>query len=1482
MSLNSSEKQQLVSKWDGEPEEFALYMTDIQAHCIGLGHHYLDVLLKQGDYSTCDYKQDHKMPTDTSKHTTIDIYHKAARKIYSVIIKSLGKKPKIELLNAGVTIGDGPSAFKRLQEVYQNTGKANLRRLFKELILINHDETGSYQQYVFRFRNLIDAIRLHPKMKNASIPDALLSAIFTNGLSDMYDPIVTILDDDPKDPALEDIISRVDNFSQKVQSERTSDTAKALAVCHNWSRYGKCKFGNSCKYDHHPLDAHQSRVRKDGKQDIGDTDTINRITRQVTEAVLSQLSQNNNKKAPMSWKLPRLDRKNLAHNERISEAKGPSGKCYAVFQGKNNFSGVIQRYEEAEPLVKKGGKFRPGVKFRKCSSEEEAANLIRSWEAEAESSDAALITHPPGLALHSAEGERNEILDSGAYDHYAPAELSSSYNNVRRAQGSVSDANGRVRNFFSQGDNSRFTGVKFVPGFRHKLASIGRIVDGPSENAVLFRRNDCLEGKFTIENARVIGKRDSSTGLWIATDSAGKANLTNSALVSDNRPNNLANLWHARCGHRQIKDIIRGIQSGELHIPGQSTDSLRDAARNMVPCKGCGEAKSFRKPFHRNSNGIPASVPYQRLRLDICGPISPATRNGKRYFLVIVDEFTTFSWVFFLRQRSDASVAFTKFLQDIGIPKVREIKSIRTDGAKELSQGAFRRICLQHDIRMEQSSPYQSTGMNNVAEKCIRDLTEMARSMICHANARQCDWDEAIHHANWLRCRLPNSSGSPPLIRLRGDGSSVDFRYLRTWYSPVFCRDPKIPRGQKFRPIAHLGTFLGYDDNTLGFRVRLPTGKIVIRRDVYFMEDLERAKHLAGDKGLDPLYNEHPSAPFHRSFYSIPNDDTIPNSDHTEPGVDCKHQAPVRSSSRPRAPRVPHNVGGSQAEILQEIQERKLPINPAAIAMSYNALAVRGVQYNEDATARHYTPRSYYDAVSCTDSAEWIESIQEEYANMMEHEVFEIVPAPEHISNVVRPKLIFKCKYDENGHLIKRKTRLCMKGFTQKYGVDYDETFSPVVRPSSLRSFLVIAARLGLDVHQFDISAAFLHAKFEEKYKIFMHPPPGLNVPPGHILRLNRALYGGKQSGRLFNTLFSKYLIERLGFRQSILDPCVFILQKGKDVAILAIHVDDGLLATNSVRFRNEIMQKLSSRFKIGASNPLRYYVGLEINILDNRLQVTCQRKILDLADRFRLSDCNPVNNPCSPGVRLQSRKDNEPKLDTGKYPYSSLVGGLLFIANHARPDIAYAVSQLSRFMHDPTPAHWKAALRVLAYLRTTVDICLEFKRGSDGKCTVSGICDSDFAGDETRRSCTGYLSFVDGNLVNWKSHLQSVIALSTLESELYALVENSQDATYITNLLQEMKLPFPCDPIIHLRSDNQPAIHVCKNPAYHGRAKHIDVKQHYLRLLYQRGAAEINSIASADNPADILTKPMPTPSFVRLRDKLMGRVVRMRGAVEK
>lgn len=373
----------------------------------------------------------------------------------------------------------------------------------------------------------------------------------------------------------------------------------------------------------------------------------------------------------------------------------------------------------------------------------------------------------------------------------------------------------------------------------------------------------------------------------------------------------------------------------------------------------------------------------------------------------------------------------------------------------------------------------------------------------------------------------------------------------------------------------------------------------------------------------------------------------------------------------------------------------------------------------------------------------WKEVMDAEYLALMKNKTWHLVPSKQG-KNVIDCKWVYKIKRKADGSLDRYKARLVAKGFKQRYGIYYEDTFSPVVKDVTIRTVLSIVVSRGWSLRQLDVQNAFLHGVLEEE--VYMRQPPGYENAKtlNYVCKLDKALYGLKQALRAWYSRLSGKLYE-LGFKSSKADTSLFLYNKGGVTIYLLVYVDDIIVASSVPSATTALLQDLTKEFALEDLGDLHYFLGIEVSKVANGLILTQEKYANDILSRVGMKDCKPVSTPLLTSEKL-SAHEGTPLGPNDATQYRSVVGALQYLTL-TRPDIAYAVNKVCQFLHAPTLVHWTMVKRILRYIKYTVNYGL--KVGKSTSLLVSGFTDADWAGSiDHWRSTGGFAVFLGSNLV--------------------------------------------------------------------------------------------------------------------------------------
>lgn len=491
---------------------------------------------------------------------------------------------------------------------------------------------------------------------------------------------------------------------------------------------------------------------------------------------------------------------------------------------------------------------------------------------------------------------------------------------------------------------------------------------------------------------------------------------------------------------------------------------------------------------------------------------------------------------------------------------------------------------------------------------------------------------------------------------------------------------------------------------------------------------------------------------------------------------------------------------------------------------------------------------SLQEALEGPEKTQWLAAVQDELQSFEKNSAWELVDVPKD-GTIVQCKWVLRKKYDSANN-VRYRARLVAKGFTQKYGVDYTETFSPVVRHTTLRLLFALSVKLGLEVSHLDVKTAFLNGDLEET--IYMKMPDCYNSGTSvcNVLKLKKAIYGLKQASRAWNKKVDNCLISD-GYKRSKIEPCMYIKEINKCKTIVTVYVDDFFIFSNDKIETKNLKQILSNKFSIKDLGEVKVCLGMDITFNKDKGYVTLSQEtyIDQLLNKFHLSDCKTVETPMEVKLNI-----NKGEVGVNSHmPYQQLIGSLMYLSVLTRPDISYSISFLSQFNNCHTKEHWEYAKRVLKYLKRTK--CYGIKYCKEGNSEIIGYVDADWASNSVdRRSYTGMCFLLSDGAISWECRKQKCVALSSTESEYMGLSEACREALYLKELQYEITNKMYT---INLFNDNQGAQKLCANPVFHKRTKHIDIKYHFCRDLVMDKIVKVLYMPTADMPADILTKSL-------------------------
>ncbi|GJU73358.1 hypothetical protein Tco_1264763 [Tanacetum coccineum] len=455
----------------------------------------------------------------------------------------------------------------------------------------------------------------------------------------------------------------------------------------------------------------------------------------------------------------------------------------------------------------------------------------------------------------------------------------------------------------------------------------------------------------------------------------------------------------------------------------------------------------------------------------------------------------------------------------------------------------------------------------------------------------------------------------------------------------------------------------------------------------------------------------------------------------------------------------------------------------------------------------------------------WVEAMQNELLQFKLLNVWTLVDLPRD-KWVIGTKWVFRNKKNKRGIVMKNKARLVAQGHTQDEGIDYDEVFAPVARIEAIRLFLAYASFKDFIVYQMEVKSAFLYGKIEEE--------------------VEKALYGLHQAPRAWYETLSTYLLDN-GFHRGQIDKTLFIKRHKDDILLVQVYVDDIIFGSTKKQMSNEFETLMHDKFQMSSMGELSFFLGLQVKQKSDGIFISQDKYVAEILKKFDFASVKTASTPMETNKALV--KDEEAE-DVDVHLYRSMIGSLMYLTA-SRPDIMFAVCACARFQVTPKTSHFNAVKRIFRYLKGQPKLGLWYPR--DSPFDLEAFSDSDYAGASLdRKSTTGGCQFLGKRLISWQCKKQTIVANSTTEAEYVAAANCCGQVLWIQNQMLDYGFNFMNTKIY---IDNESTICIVKNPVFHSKTKHIEIRHHFIRDSYEKKLIQVIKIHTDQNVADLLTK---------------------------
>lgn len=950
--------------------------------------------------------------------------------------------------------------------------------------------------------------------------------------------------------------------------------------------------------------------------------------------------------------------------------------------------------------------------------------------------------------------------------------------------------------------------------------------------------------------------------------------LDEAVLALTVKPDHDVMKWHQRLGHLNVADVrkLAGSHATGMQIVEDTIPS--------ADCLACIHGKQHKMPFKVGRTR--ATRIGELIHMDLAGPMETTSFDGKKYFLITVDDYSRGIWVEVLTLKSEVVSKIREFNTQFETGYGAKIRGIMADNGTEFVNNDMQRYLKEKGITLYTSVPY-THEQNGVAERAIRTITEGARAMLHASKLPKSLWSVAVKTMAYLRNRSPAraNNGITPIERITGQ--KPDLAHLRIFGCPVSVAVPKEKR-KKWDSRSRMGYMVGYEPYSTGYVVWYPGNRRVDKvRDVVFHEEAvaPAIPTLYGDEDIPRNVNQSPNTAVTMNAPAVspstPNPTVQPRLFIRIParparvvrGPDDQGHATIEEVS----PDTDKKTGGDGSRLVSDIPDFQHGTTRSGKQRGEIQSLLATEEYSDEAvilSAILGDPTNIKDALNLPgeEGEAWERARQAEWQNMIDHDVFGPPTSPPPNTQILKMGTALRTTR-QSGKITKRKVRIVAKGYSQVPGLHFNETYAPVMRWESLRILLTLGAISGLEIRQFDVKSAYLHGVIQEE--VWVQQPEGFEVPGKEdlALRLRKALYGTKQGGNQWRKTLEEFMTKTLDWRCSDYDRAVFFkFWDDGTWGIVGFWVDDATSIGHKKRLL-ELENAFRDRFGLSGEDDAHWILGTAITRDIDRHSISISQKnyIEDIAVKFQVQNSKPCRIPIPLGIDFSALKnDDEEDEESKDFPYRELIGSLMYAAIASRPDIAHAINKLAQYSSNPSRAHWKLAKRILQFLYHTRERSLIL--GGE-KPTVYAYADADFAGDtEDRKSTGGYAVFLGNGVVSWSSKKQTIVALSSTEAEYVVLSEATREILWTRRFLEEIGLKFEGPTTIY--EDNLGTRAFALDQKSPRRMKHIEVKYHFIKSHIAENTVNVVYMPTSEMTADIFTKFLP-PSLYEYHSKALG-----------
>ncbi|GJS98868.1 putative ribonuclease H-like domain-containing protein [Tanacetum coccineum] len=863
-------------------------------------------------------------------------------------------------------------------------------------------------------------------------------------------------------------------------------------------------------------------------------------------------------------------------------------------------------------------------------------------------------------------------------------------------------------------------------------------------------------------------------------------------------------LWHRRLSHLNFgtinhltkKDLVDGLLKFKY-----DKDHL---------CLTCEQGKIKKASFS------PKLVPsieskLEWIHIDLCGPMWVACINGKRYILIIVEDYSRYTWVFFLQTKDEAPDMIINFITQIQRSLKAQVLKVRFDNGTELKNEKLRTYYAKLGI-IHNTSTNRTPQQNGVIEQRNHTLVEAARIMLIFSKIPEFLCSEAIATA----CFTHNCS----LIHIRHNktpynlikGRKPNVQYFHVFRSVCYPTNDHNDLG-KMKPKANIGIFIGYSESSIGFHIyNHRTKKIMETIHVKFDEltamasecnnsgpgfncsnfqdSLKDSQSVPSKEDLDnlfgPLYGEYyatrtPEVSNDFTANTLDNGDTPSSSsiiveENEVPQVVTSSEEQV--ANEPTTPFSNENANESVQEDVAAFDENDF-YNPFHTHMFEEAKSSSTFQdplnmhefYQTHRSTDRWTKNHPIEQVIGDPSKPiMVRQILHTNAEMCMFALIVSTTEPKNIKESMLDHSWIESMQDELNQfkcldvwkLVERPNKShLVANYGQEEGIDFEESFAPVARLKAVRIFMLYATHKNFPIYQMDVKTTFLNSPLKEE--VFVSQPDGFVDPdfPNHVYHLKKALYALKQAPRAWYDKLSSFLIEH-HFTKAIVNPTLFTKRHGDDILLVQIYVDDIIFGSPNQVFSNRFAKLMKDNFEMSMMDEMKFFLGHQVHQSPRGIFICQSQYTLDLLRKHVMEKYDTISTPMATAkldANLQGTQVDQTK-------HQSMIRGHMYLTA-SRPDIAFMTFVCVRYQARLTVKHLKEVKRIFRYLRQTINMGLWYSK--DSKFKQISYSDADHVGcNDDCKGTLGGIQFLGDKLVSWSSKKQYYTAMSIAEAESY------------------------------------------------------------------------------------------------------------------